>query len=310
MRREVLEFEFDGTTCFGTRHRPADDAPSHEHSTAWVSFNFGQAPRSGHGDLAVKLADLAAAQGVPALRFDSPGLGDSDGELPLREDHYWQAIESGAHAPFGVALLEHLQQAYGYERFVLSGLCGGAVTAIRVGSAHAERCLGLVLLEPSFLVTRTPEELRQARATATKELDRDLGKLGSLMRSPRSWLNVLRGKSKFRHHLSVLGKAFRRKLQEMSDHGSLPPDSNLETIATWAETLEKGMPSLVLSADRGPLQAQLHRVMDRALSPAQCGRVAQETLPHTNHTFGTGFVHERILFATRTWLSRRLHSEQ
>lgn len=299
MRRRVVEFEHRGTRAIGTLHEPPAGAlPA---SWGFVSFNWGQAPRAGHGDLAAKLGDLFASLGVPAFRFDAPGLGDTPGELPMREDHYWQGIERGAHTEFGGALLDRLCSEHGLTDCCLAGLCGGGVTAIRVAASKPERTRGLCLLEPTFLNTRTPEELRAQRASATKDLQRDGRTLRRRLLSPQAWLRLVTGRSQGRHHLRVLWRLLGRRLAEAGLGSRLPEDSNHEAIALWRQLLAHGIPSLVLTADQGPLQAQVRRVVDFALRPRERACVRTQVLPRTNHTFGTGDVHPLVLDAARDW---------
>ncbi|PIE23332.1 MAG: hypothetical protein CSA62_08020 [Planctomycetota bacterium] len=308
MRRQILSFAIQGERCIGTCHAPMNWSPQTTLSTplALVSFNYGQAPRSGHGALAAKLSDTLAALGIPAFRVDAPGLGDSTGVLPMREDHYWQQMELGEQLPFARDLLDRLQQKYGIESFLLSGLCGGAVTAIRTAAEQTKRVLGLVLLEPTFLLTRSAEELRARRILDTKTLDDGLLTIRARLFSPRSWGRAICGRSKTKHHLGVLWQSAIRSASELLGKTRLPEDSNLDLIERWQRTLGAQIPTLLFAAGGGPLQAQARRVYERVLSARERSWVQWETLPGANHTLTTGEVHPIVQSVTLDWIRGRL----
>lgn len=150
-----------------------------------VILNAGLIHRVGPGRLSVEIARRAAAAGFSAFRFDLSGLGDSAPRMP----------------PLGVAesavvdvreALEVLGSAYSYRRFVLLGLCSGAIHAHYAVSAH-EQVVGAVFLDGYAFSTlrfrlnlaadllRSPVRLirgvvhRVARLGAGSALPRDVG---------------------------------------------------------------------------------------------------------------------------------------
>lgn len=92
------------------------------------------------------LADDLAAAGLPALRFDYPGSGDSDGS---EDDPRFveQAVASI------VAAAARLRELAGVERVVLCGLRLGASLAVLAAEAmatdHSTAAAGLILLAPA-----------------------------------------------------------------------------------------------------------------------------------------------------------------
>lgn len=140
-------------------------------STSVVILNAGIIHRVGPSRFVVELSRALAGAGYRVLRLDLSGIGDSrlparDGTLEaiVRED-IADAIEladDGA-TPGGVVLL---------------GLCSGADNSFHVAPLH-DRVRGLALIDP--MVHETPRYRRQ------KALNR--------LRSPRSWWNVISGRS-------------------------------------------------------------------------------------------------------------------
>lgn len=107
-----------------------------------------------------RLAEAIAAAGLPALRFDYPGTGDSAGveEDPQRFDAWLASIE---------AAIRWMKKEAGVERVSLVGLrVGGALAALaaeRVGGVD-----GLALLAP---VVRGRSYVRELRALRRKWLN-------------------------------------------------------------------------------------------------------------------------------------------
>ncbi|MEE4175213.1 MAG: alpha/beta fold hydrolase [Xanthomonadales bacterium] len=89
-----------------------------------------------HVDLARRLADA----GVPSLRFDLSGLGDS--ELPRRRESVSARTRSDISDAIDLVLSES-----GARRVVMAGLCSGAVESHRAALAE-DRVCGAALFDP------------------------------------------------------------------------------------------------------------------------------------------------------------------
>jgi pimeloyl-ACP methyl ester carboxylesterase len=88
------------------------------------------------------LADSVAALGIPALRFDYPGTGDSLdlGPTDLNENlHSWQRSIDDS--------IDWLRRTTGARRIVLCGFRAGAAFAAHAATQHAD-VAGLILIEP------------------------------------------------------------------------------------------------------------------------------------------------------------------
>ncbi len=98
--------------------------------------------RIGPHRLHVRLARLAASRGVSSIRFDMPGIGDSDA-APGRAPYAEQELQASRMAT------EVLEQSAGCRRFILAGLCSGADSAC-LAALHDSRACALFLMEPHF----------------------------------------------------------------------------------------------------------------------------------------------------------------
>lgn len=95
--------------------------------------------RAGSHRQFVTLARHVAGAGIPALRFDVRGMGDSDGK-----QRSFEALDDDISAALAV-----FEQHTGVRRIVLFGLCDGASAALlHVARAGDPRVAGLVLLNP------------------------------------------------------------------------------------------------------------------------------------------------------------------
>lgn len=140
-----IKFAAGGDALLGILHPGASDA-----RTGVVIAVGGPQYRVGsHRQFLLLARDLAAA-GIPALRFDYRGMGDSDGDLAG-----FEAVDDDIRA----AIDFFMAASPGLERVVLWGLCDAA-SAIMFYAHNDPRVSGLVLLNPWV---RTEEGLARAR---------------------------------------------------------------------------------------------------------------------------------------------------
>lgn len=118
----------------GTLHLPAQTPQR----VAVVFVTGGMQTRAGSHRGFLLLARAMAACGFAVLRFDLPGLGDSEGE-PRPFDQNQDALHAAIDAV--------LSRVRGVERVVLWGLCDGA-SAAALYAPHDARVAGLMLVNP------------------------------------------------------------------------------------------------------------------------------------------------------------------
>lgn len=164
--------------------------------TGVVFLNAGLVHRVGPGRLWVQAARRIAALGLPALRLDFAGVGDSP------ESAASERFEARAPAEARAAI-DALAQAAGIEDCVLIGLCSGAEIAFKTALLDARvRAIVLVnaprfLEEPDAALVRRLEERQSARYYWTVAL-----------KNPRSWIKALTGRAQLG---SILRAVFARR---------------------------------------------------------------------------------------------------
>jgi pimeloyl-ACP methyl ester carboxylesterase len=102
-------------------------------------LNAGLIHRAGPNRLYVRIARALAAAGYPALRFDLSGRGDSD----VRRDGSSFLHSSVAEAR---AVMDFVQKTTGFDRFVLMGICSGAINSLQTTVAD-QRVVGAIALD-------------------------------------------------------------------------------------------------------------------------------------------------------------------
>jgi pimeloyl-ACP methyl ester carboxylesterase len=130
MEKAVRFTNEKGHTLHGILHLPNDPATTRSTGLLWLSA--GQKVRQGAWRMNVAVARRLAAAGIPTLRFDYRGIGDSEGEARHGEmvmDLYG-FIQSGGFRGDAIAAGQFLTAETGVRSLVLGGLCGGAITGL------------------------------------------------------------------------------------------------------------------------------------------------------------------------------------
>jgi exosortase A-associated hydrolase 1 len=233
------------------------------------------------------LARGLAAAGIPCMRFDYRGMGDSTGELRTFEH-----IEQDLHC----AIDTFAAQVPALEQVVLWGLCDAASAALMFGVRHP-MVRGAVLLNPW---ARSEATLSQARI---RHYYKDRLLSGEL------WRKVLQGHVDWRGSLaSLIGTVRSARRHSARGMGKAPEKSDaLPFQAKMAAGLRSfaGPALLVLSGndltakefiDRSTQDPQWREALARP-------NVSRVDLPQADHTFSRHAWHAEVERATLAWLS-------
>ena len=122
---------------------------NHVADVAMIFINAGFLHRVGPYRLYTELARKLSHNGIPSLRFDLAGLGESlaDPEVAAAgaENSQIQDIRSA---------MDFMQRKYAINRFMVSGLCSGADDSLDIAMAD-ERVVGTFLIDgPGFKAGR------------------------------------------------------------------------------------------------------------------------------------------------------------
>lgn len=295
-----------GHRLFGTFHtpaRPRTDLP------AVVLMSPGVKMRVGPGRLYVPMTDLLVARGHSVLRFDFHGLGDSEGELhEAKLADVYNHIEVGRHAVDAAAALEWLRTERGHDRFIVGGLCGGAITALF--AAHSNPAV-VALLSIGMTVTLASDAVQPAsELTAAALAHRRRGYFKRLL-SPVSWWRLLTLQSEvgviWRALLSGLGGAKRPTPIPVGSTLSAAQLVNVNPMFPEAffGFLQRGGQALMIFSEKDWLYAEYREkflAFHEGRLRAHADQVTEHIVAGANHVLSQREWQAEMLRVTDRWL--------
>src|SRR5579871_3897545 len=93
--REIMCVSAAGAPLQCTYHKPR--ALNMAEHIGLIFLSGGYWPRSGEADTGAYWADSLAETGYPCFRFDLPGYGDSEGDLPAKLSDWLQLVNTGVY---------------------------------------------------------------------------------------------------------------------------------------------------------------------------------------------------------------------
>lgn len=252
---------------------------------AVIILDAGRIHHVGPNRLHVKIARRLAGAGSSVLRFDFSGIGDSS----VRED-------LGAHVQSVVAetreAMAFLGAVRGSRRFVLLGLCSGAMTAVRTGLQDS-RVVGMALIN---IRGGRQDRWTTARAYSRKFL-RQYWK--RLVLNPRSALRPSR----------LAPEVARWKMLLRARKAPRPPAAAPSEPAGSAPTLEalfdRGAEVLMVFSESDVGLDLLHvRAGGDLPRWLATGRFALEVVPRSDHVFTLLESQQRLVDLCASWMGR------
>ena len=204
-----------GQRLFGMLHRPAFNRVQR---AAVLLLSPGIKGRIAPHRLYIKLARQLCEAGFMVLRFDFYGLGDAEGELDeKRVADVYAAVAMGRYTDDTLAAMDWMQREHRVDRFVLSGLCGGAITGLFAGArdprVQALAGFGIPVIQYG------DEALRYKHLSSGEQNQFRRGYFRKLL-DWKSWLRLLTFRSDFgiiaKVFLSPLKRRWRRSASNVS----------------------------------------------------------------------------------------------
>ncbi|MBY0246070.1 MAG: hypothetical protein K2Q17_00280 [Nitrospiraceae bacterium] len=215
MTSEVFPVTFqnrDGHRLFGMVHRPAKSCAS---GAAIILLSPGVKMRVAPHRLYLDMAERFAALGYLVLRFDFHGLGDSEGEA---EEEFladlYGAVQVGRYINDTIAAMDWMESTYAAKKFIVSGLCGGAITGL-LAAVKDRRIVGLLGLAIPVILDGSRIDFSKYMTEAQLSATRD-GYLGKLVNPEawRSWIRFLTFRSDYKLIARSLLKPLLEKLRK------------------------------------------------------------------------------------------------
>jgi uncharacterized protein len=297
-----------GLKLFGTLHVPAVPRPD---LPAVVLLSPGVKMRVGPGRLYVPLTDMLVAEGYLVLRFDFFGLGDSEGDLEesMLADVY-NNIEVGRYVDDTLCALKWLRQHHGVKRFLLGGLCGGAITALLA----AERDASVEgLLSVGMTVTLASNAAAPGKFLTDAELEWRRRLYLKKMLQTKYWVRFLT----FRSEYGVIWHAMKRMLfkpavKPVAATPGAPVEQRGNANPLFPKAflafLQRGGKALMLFSEKDRLLSEYQEKFlapyAQALAP-HLPQLEQHVVPNANHVLSMREWQQELVDVSRKWLLDR-----
>lgn len=271
-------FNCGGAELVGILHAPR--APE---TIGVVIVTGGPQYRVGSHRQFVQVARRLADAGIPVLRFDYRGMGDSDGESVSFEN---------AHRDIEAAIDCLIVRLPTLKKVVLWGLCDAASALMMYGHLD-DRVVGMVLLNPWVRTERG-----QAKALITHYYARRL-------LSPGFWMDLVKGKLSFASSLSSLAANVRQAATGATGEST-------SGIPAYIARMESGLAAFNgstlfivsgddLTAAEFVSLVNASKSWHNLLQRANC---IVRNIPEANHTFSTAEWRSQVEEWTLDWVKR------
>ena len=295
----------EGNTLFGTLHSPAQPR---EDLPVIVLLSPGVKMRVGPGRLYVPLTDALVEMGYRVFRFDFYGLGDSTGELQetLLADVY-NNIEVGRYVTDTRSAMQWLRDNVHAKKFILGGLCGGAITALLTAEREPD-VEGLLSL--GMTVTLASNAATPAKYLTRAQLDsRRQGYYRRLLQ-PKSWWRLLTLQSEY----GVIWRSMKRLIIKEKPATQAAPtvptaeqrgNANPLFPPAFFAFLKRGGRALMLFSEKDRLQSEYEEKFAapfaEQLQP-YLPQLQQHVVAEANHVLSFTPWQKEMVAVSRGWL--------
>ena len=296
-----------GCRLFGILHTPDQ---SRRRDIGIVLLSPGIKNRVAPHRLYNKMATALASRGFAVLRFDFFGLGDSEGELQEEQlADVYRAIQLGRYSEDTTAALDWMQRTLGLQRFIVGGLCGGAISALLLAQTEP-RIAGLLALGLPVIVDGASAD--QQRFMTVGQLESIRGGYVSKLLSVQAWLRLLSLKSDFRliARSFGVGRGSPRTSSSAAEagHPSWPSNLNPLFAPAFERLLAGSRPALLIFSGSDRLCWEFHeKYADHHSATIDRYRrlIDLHVVPDANHVFSFQQWQDEMMDHVNTWLEVR-----
>jgi pimeloyl-ACP methyl ester carboxylesterase len=295
-----VAFECDGMRLVGALHGPVGRAGK----VGVILLNQGPIDRAGSHRLYIKLAARLTLMGLPVLRFDARGVGESEGQWVAEHISVPEAygnIQRGAWVPDTVAAIEFIRKVAGVERVVLGGLCGGACTALFAGAEHpaVDRVLAIGAPFTFSAVTQQVSDLPDA------VVEHHAGRYIRKLLRPSAWKRLLSFETDYRTLVAVFGTMLRRRLSAFTGEGVAPGDVNVNVpmVNAIRSALRRGKRLLFVYGENDYLWQEFQQQLPRFGGDRSHLPFDLVTIPGANHILTEERWQDELYGAVISWLN-------
>lgn len=319
--RKCIEIVVQGLRLRGVVHLPEPDAASEFGGLGVIILHPGFLPRSAQADSAVTLADTLARNGIQAVRIDLPGLGDSEGDLPEDSFTFIDTVQEGGFADVACECVDRIKAQLGWQRVIIGGHCGGAITAFfSLASRKRNWLAGMFALDViCYLVRPIRPPVKNAEGSVVQEPP---GLRREVLRNEirLALMNTALGGSL--QKLAQRGRGLLKRFQpnrgpgpasppsgdldRTPAPGQLPAEANLKLVKCIEQVLKGGLPVLFVSAD-DPTKPSDFDYTEYLLSRC-AARASHERITGTDHGFISGDGKFRVSECVVRWITKEFRN--
>jgi alpha-beta hydrolase superfamily lysophospholipase len=262
-----------------------------------------------------KIAQEFLDQGIAVMRVDFHGLGDSEGELPEQQlDQLYRQVQLGRHVPDVLVALDWFAMHQGARRFIVGGLCGGALTGLLAAEAD-DRIVGVYALGiPAILDAsgaHAADVMTQGQLTRIRSIY--LRK----MFDPASWRRLLTARSDYRTIFRALTVALglRPRHRHKQEVFQVPqpttpaaPNLNPHFVRAMFRLLAGGNPALLIFSGADRLQWEYEEKFARPWAEALLRyreHLEVPVIPSANHVLSEPAWVQETRRLTQRWLQTK-----
>jgi hypothetical protein len=265
-------------------------------------LNTGHHHHVGFGRMATNMARKLAAEGIPSLRFDAAGLGDSDA-MPGRAEGVIYSTEACADVSDAISMLE----ARGYRNHVVVGHCSGAHLAFH-STVLDQRTAAQVLMNLQVFIwgeNDTLETVIRARRRSGREILADAWRA---IRHPATWHRLMRGEKRDRELArALLGRAARVARDKIARVGTrlLGANTPVSPVEGWFRAIDaRGTHTLLIysAGDDGLAERDQH-LGEGGRALAAMPTVRTHVLDSADHLLSPREAQERVAAILSTFLA-------
>lgn len=285
IRETPLAIEQPFGVMFGVLTEPVD-VPARDLGA--VLLNAGAIRHVGPNRMWVEIARRWASRGVPTLRLDLEGLGETDGDASRFTDVaelYVPELFDQARAA-----LDLMETRCSQRRFVLTGLCSGAFWAFH-GALRDERVSAAFMVNPRTLFW-------DASLETVRYLRRGLF-------LPSSWRMILRGEVRLARILAVIQSTPRSLARYMAARRQTRSTGRDDLAESFDRLRDTGKHLIFIFSEREPFHEELAH-QGRLAQSDRWPNIEVDLIPGRDHTLRPLYSQQRALDQLDQALEREL----
>ncbi|HSR05527.1 MAG TPA: alpha/beta fold hydrolase [Bryobacteraceae bacterium] len=259
----VYKIKHSSNVIFGILSEPEPNVRPTE--SCIVFLNPGPVRHTGPNRMWVEAARRWAARGVPSLRLDLLGTGESDGEPTLATEQLYSAqmVEQVA------AAMDSLRSRLGVRQFAMAGLCSGAFLAFQTVIRTPDIRTAILLNPRLFFWDPQVDRDRLVQRTV-----RGLGKW-------QDWRRLVRGQIPLQSVKSAVRTTFGRIRPAAGSQRRRIPAGVLADA--WASIERNQSRVTLVFAENEPLLEEMEK--EEQMPPNSCSQVRCVRVANCDHNF-------------------------